>query len=207
MDKLDGLGWGRQAPRSPAIDPYLYREPRPVPSRPVVSRLFRARSEDRSGGRRASVNVPPDCPAPPNISASTGKCGPFPYPLEPLDTGFNTLIGPPIGVEAFGCGPGQVPADGTPFSVEAGWSATLAYSCNGTFGSEGRAEVIQLTAHNMVTGTDLPAETFAGIAGSGGYLDLPLSNPAPAGRFVIRVTLPHPTDNQCQWHLIVHRAP
>jgi len=158
-------------------------------------------------GVGASVNVPPDCPAPPNISASTGKCGPFPYPLEPLDTGFNTLIGPPIGVEAFGCGPGQVPADGTPFSVEAGWSATLAYSCNGTFGSEGHAEVIQLTAHNMVTGTDLPAETFAGIAGSGGYLDLPLSHPAPAGRFVIRVTLPHPTDNQCQWHLIVHRAP
>jgi hypothetical protein len=157
-------------------------------------------------GTGSSVMVPADCPPPPNISASTGKCGPFPYPLQPLDTGFNSLIGPPIGVEAFGCGPGQMPADGTAFSVEAGWSATFAYSCNGTFGPTSNRDVIQLTAHNTGTGRDLPSRAFAGIAGSGGFLDLPLSNPAPAGRYIIQVGLPYPDDNQCQWHLIVHRA-
>jgi hypothetical protein len=157
-------------------------------------------------GTGSSVTVPADCPPPPNISASTGKCGPFPYPLQPPDPGFNSLIGPPIGVETVGCGPGQVPADGTPFSVEAGWSASFAYSCNGTFGPTGNRDVIRLTAHNTVTGTDLSTQPFYGIAGGGGFLDLPLSNPAPAGRYIIRVTLPYPDDNQCQWHLIVHRA-
>jgi hypothetical protein len=157
-------------------------------------------------GTGSSVTVPADCPPPPNISASTGKCGPFPAALQPLDTGFNTLIGPPIGVDVFGCGPGQVPADGTPFSVEAGWSASFAYSCNGVFGPTGNRDVIRLTAHDTVTGTDLPSRPFDGIAGAGGFLDLPLSNPAPAGRYIIRVTLPYPDDNQCQWHLIVHRA-
>jgi len=153
-------------------------------------------------GVGASVTVPADCPPPPRISASTGKCGPFPNRLEPLDTGFNTLIGPPIGVEAFGCGPGQVPADGTPFSVESGWTASFAYSCNGTFGPTGNRPVIQLTAHETLTGADLPPEVLYGVAGSGTVFYYH----SPAGRYVIRVTLPYPDDNQCQWHLIVHRA-
>jgi hypothetical protein len=157
-------------------------------------------------GIGASVEVPADCPPPPNISASTGKCGPFPNPLEPLDTGFNTLIGPPIGVEAFGCGPGLVPANDTPFLVEAGWTASFSYSCNGTFGPTGNRPVIQLTAHDTITGTDQPSEAFDGIAGLGGFGGVTSSNRLPAGRYVIRVTLPYPDDNQCQWHLIVHRA-
>jgi len=158
-------------------------------------------------GVGASVNVPADCPPPPNISASTGKCGPFPYPLEPLDTGFDTLIGPPIGVEALGCGPGQVPATGRPFSVEAGWTASFSYSCNGTFGPTGNRTVIQLTAHDTITGTDQPSKAFDGIAGLGGFGGVNSSNRLPAGRYVIQVTLPYPDHNQCEWHLIVHRAP
>jgi hypothetical protein len=157
-------------------------------------------------GIGASVTVSGDCPRPPDISASTGKCGPFPNALDALDTGFNSLIGPPIGVEAYGCGPGQVPAGGTPFSVEAGWTATFSYSCNGTFGPTGNRTVIQLTAHDTITGTDQPSEAFDGIAGLGGFGGVTSSDRLPAGRYVIRVTLPYPDDNQCQWHLIVHRA-
>lgn len=164
-------------------------------------------SRTRQVGVGASVTISDPCPPPIDISAASGKCGPFPEPLPPdlpaPPAGFIQAIGPSIGVEGFGCGPGVVPADGTPFVVDAGWTLAYAYTCNGLTGSSAHHNVIQFTAHRTSGGTD-PAPQALNQVSLAGRLNF--GDRSPAGSYVIRVTLPFPHQNQCQWHVVVHRA-
>lgn len=149
-----------------------------------------------------SVTVPSDCPGRPNISASTDRCSHFPVPLP--SPYFGSSQAPFLVVERSACGPGQVPADGKPFAVVQGWQVSFAYTCNGWFG-DGNRDVIALTAHNIATGADLPSLTLNGNAVALGGISLGGGiAPAPAGRYVIRVTLLYPDDNQCNWYVGVY---
>ena len=158
-------------------------------------------------GVGASVTISDPCPPPLDISAASGKCGPFLEPLPPLlsapPPGLGQAIGPAIGVEGSGCGPGQVPTEGTSFVVDAGWTLAYAYTCNGHFGLGANHDVIQFSAHNTIAGPDPPPVSFNQVALAG---RANFGNESPAGTYVIRVTLPFPHQNQCQWHVAVHRA-
>jgi hypothetical protein len=149
-----------------------------------------------------SVTVRPDCPGRPNISASTDRCSHFPEPLpSPF---FGSSQAPFLVVEGSACGPGQVPANGKEFAVVSGWQVSFAYTCNGWFG-DGNRPVIALTAHNIATGADLPSLAQNGNALALGGISLGDGvAPAPAGRYVIRVTLLYPDDNQCKWYVGVY---
>jgi hypothetical protein len=87
--------------------------------------------------------------------------------------------------------------------VGAGWTLAYAYTCNGPFGISASHNVIQFSPHSTIGGSDPPPASFNQVALAGrtnfGY-------ESPAGTYVIRVTLPFPHQNQCQWHVDVHRA-
>lgn len=158
-------------------------------------------------GLGQSVTVSDPCPPPVDISAASGKCGPFPEPLPPLPPspgpGFALKIGPSIGVEGSGCGPGQVPTDGSSFVVDAGWTLAYAYTCNGLSNIGPNHDVIQFSAHRTTGGPDPPPVAFNQVALAGRAI---FGDESPTGTYVIRVTLPFPHQNQCQWHIEVHRA-
>ncbi len=148
--------------------------------------------------------VPSPTPTPAPTTAPTA-CGPFDTPLHPLG-------GPPpgghaIGVDVTSCSPGTAPASGASFSVTAGWYYHFAATCNGTYGPDGMGETVRFTPHNTDTNTDLATMTQT-AAGQFTYDDNSTTTHdfAPAGHYVIRVTLVHPDVNTCQWHLIVYQG-
>jgi len=125
------------------------------------------------------------------------------HPLDPLGPG----TGSDTGVGGTGCDEGTVPADGTPFSVPAGWGWSSSATCTGSAGPDGMGDTLDFTAHNADTNTDLtPVQNVgpwsydvqSGASGDGGT--------APAGHYIIRVSRPHPTVNHCQWKIEVYRG-
>jgi hypothetical protein len=144
----------------------------------------------------------------PGVSSAPGRptptslpCGPFSHPLDPLDDGPGGSPGTG-GVEGHGCGPGQTP----PFTVASpGWTFSFAYTCTGSFGGDGMRDSLLITAHNTVSGVDLSPVHLIGPWAHGGSVATE-GGTAPAGHYLLRVTLAHPEANQCQWHLAIRPA-
>ena len=148
----------------------------------------------------ATVTAAPTV-APTAVAPSCPPAG-LPRPLPAMDPGDN---GTPTGVDETGCGNGTVPASNTPFTIGSGWVVATAESCNGDAGPGGMGTAIEFTAHNTATGADLPpiqdptwGSGASGADGSGS------GTPAPAGTYVIHVTIVHPDVNQCQWHVAIY---
>jgi hypothetical protein len=138
----------------------------------------------------------------PTPAASCPPAG-LTHPLDPLGPG----TGSDTGVGGTGCDEGTVPADGTPFSVPAGWGWSSSATCTGSAGADGMGDTLDFTAHNTDTNTDLaPVQNVgpwsydvqSGAAGDG--------STAPAGHYIIKVSRPHPTVNHCQWKIEVYRG-
>ena len=127
--------------------------------------------------------------------------GPFPTPLPPLDPG----TGSAAGAEGDGCNTGIVPTTGA-VTVPAGWTIVSSYTCSGSTGTNGMADTIAFTAHNPMTNTDLPPVIGSGPWGHGESGAAGDGSVAPAGSYVIRVSLVHPAVNNCLWQLSVHRG-
>lgn len=148
----------------------------------------------------APTPTPPPAPTPaPPTPAPKPACPSAPPPPLMPGTGSYT------GVDASGCGAGTAPASGS-FNVPSGWDIAYAYTCDGSTGASGMRPSITFTAHDTDTNTDL-----AGVTGQGPYGSAVSSgsgdNPvAPAGNYVIKVSLPYPTDNQCNWHFRIYRG-
>lgn len=139
----------------------------------------------------------------PTPAASCPPAG-LTHPLDPLGPG----TGSDTGVGGTGCDEGTVPADGTPFSVPAGWGWSSSATCTGSAGADGMGDTLDFTAHNTDTNTDLaPVQNLgpwsydvqSGASGDSG-------TPAPAGHYIIRVSRPNPAVNHCQWKIEVYRG-
>ena len=68
-------------------------------------------------------------------------------------------------------------------------------------------DVLDITAHNTDTNTDLPPVTNDGTWSHGGSVANGNGGTAPAGHYILKVTLANPGANHCQWHIRVDNGP
>jgi hypothetical protein len=109
--------------------------------------------------------------------------------------------------EGSGCGQGEIPSDGSAFTVDATsqWTLYFAYTCDGTFHGIGDPAVV-FTAHNAATGADLAPVVQPGPWGYGGSgLTGTLGASPPAGKYILRVRVADSNAHTCQWHAAIRR--
>lgn len=182
--------------------PTAHATPTPKPSSRITP-LTTPTPKNTPTPTATTTNTPTSAPteAP---TATSIPCGPFDTTLPDLMDG----TGPAIpGSEASGCGPGTVPTSGTPFlAPAAGWTIVASYTCSGDPGDMG-SPIIDFIAHNTDTSADMAADEQPGPWGQteSGVMTLSGAD-APAGSYIITVSLVHPDINQCQWHVVAHRG-
>jgi hypothetical protein len=110
--------------------------------------------------------------------------------------------------EGAGCGAGQVPSNGSPFTVDTHsvWILYWASTCDGTYSALEAALIV--TAHNTMSGADFTPVIIWGPWAYGGFgLTGDRSGVPPAGNYILRVSVANPGAHHCQWRAAVWHRP